>query len=141
MNDSPRLNPESVRIPDEDGWCDLWHTHFDWSGDGNCGTAERRPFIQQLMQFFHDVETHTSTWTKPNQQWIVIDENDSSQDAVYLHTPNPNRDNFPYTFDAVEWGVDVPDWLNDLIDTQTHEFGRCIFNDATTFWVRRRSVA
>ena len=141
MNESTPPYPEPVRIPDEDGWCDLWHTHFDWNGDGNCGIAERQGFIQQLLTFFRDVEAHTANWTKPKQQWIVIHENDSSQDAVYLHTPNPNRNNFPYAFDGVEWNAEVPQWLHDLIDTETHELGRCTFNGAKTFWVRRRNIA
>ena len=141
MNESTPPHPKTVRIPDEDGWCDLWHTHFDWSGDGNCGVAERQRFIEQLLEFFRDVEAHTANWTKPKQQWIVIHENDSSQDAVYLHTPNPNRNNFPYPFDGVEWNAEVPQWLLDLIDTKTLELGRCTFSGANTFWVRRRNIA
>ncbi|MBK7855281.1 MAG: hypothetical protein IPJ79_10575 [Bacteroidetes bacterium] len=31
----------------------------------------------------------------PYQVWIEIYEKDSSDDAVYIHTKNPNSDNFP----------------------------------------------
>jgi hypothetical protein len=38
---------------------------------------------------------------KPFQYWIEIYENDSWDDAVYIHTENPNQQNFPtlLTFD------------------------------------------
>jgi len=35
---------------------------------------------------------------------LTLDEEDSGQDAVYLHSPNPNRPSFPVKLQDVEWG-------------------------------------
>ena len=133
-------DPESVSIPGEEDWCDLWHTHVDWQGAGNHGIQERREFLNQLLRLFLAVETHTESWTKPKQQWVVIHENDSREDAVYLHTWNPNRDNYPYAFDGVEWNTDLPGWLDGLIDIQAYECGRRCVDGETTYWIRRRHI-
>ena len=34
----------------------------------------------------------------------MLSGDDAGQDATYLHTPNPNNDNFPMKLDPVEWG-------------------------------------
>ena len=66
---------------------------------------------------------------------------DSSHDAIYLHTPNPNRDNFPYEFIGVEWNVECPELLKGLAETPEFELGRCTFNGNVTYWVRKRRIA
>jgi hypothetical protein len=73
---------------------------------------------------------------RPWQSWLVLDAGDSSQDAVFLHTPNPNRDNFPYPFNGVAWGATPPPWLEELL-TGDMELGRSEYEGATLFWVRR----
>ena len=48
---------------------------------------------------------------------------DAGQDAVYIHTPNPNGDNFPYENDGIDWSCSVPEFLNDLVDLNTYRVG------------------
>lgn len=66
----------------------------------------------------------------------MITEDDSSQDAVYLHTLNPNGDNFPYAFEGVQWGAELPAWLEEFVDPKRHEVGRCVYQGVVSFWVR-----
>lgn len=62
-------------------------------------------FAQQLTQL-----------NKPYQLWILLDCRDASQDAVYVHTPNPNADNFPLLLDSVEWGIgDLSRYFEDML--------------------------
>lgn len=76
-------------------WFDLWHTHFDWEGDGNKSWKKRVAYLEELLKQYQSLKKKLSTYPKEYQLWIAIYELDSSQDAVYIHTKNPNADNFP----------------------------------------------
>lgn len=52
---------------------------------------------------------------KPFQIWIIIDLNDSGQDAIYMHTKNPNSNNFP-----IKWQFTKP--LSHTIATELVEY-------------------
>jgi hypothetical protein len=125
---------------DENSWYDLWHTHFDWDGDGNHGIEARRPFLQELFRVFGLIQNRVSNWKRPTQVWVVILEKDASQDAVYLHTPNPNQNNFPYSFEGVNWGAEPPTWLKEFIDPNQHEVGRSIYNSVEIIWIRSTKI-
>jgi hypothetical protein len=139
MGETPEggRRPDVARMLAGANWFDLWHTHVDWRGEGNAGPQERQPFLRALFALWAEVETVARDLTCPWQSWLVIDAGDSSQDAVYLHTPNPNRDNFPYPFAGVVWGVEPPDWLAELLTGTGAEVGRSDHEGAELFWVRR----
>ena len=48
----------------------------------------------------------------------VISEHDSAEDAIYIHTPNPNQDNFPLSLKAIATpnfkNKQLQDYLNSL---------------------------
>ena len=117
----------------------MWHTHVDWKGDGNQSVEASRPFLHALFRVFEKIEMVVSDWKKPAQTWVIIGD-DSSQDAVYLHTPNPNNDNFPYSFEGVVWNAKVPNWLMELVDPNRHETGRCVYNGVVSFWIRSKRL-
>ena len=77
----------------------------------------------------------------------MIDPADPGQDAVYLHTPNPNRDNFPYPFTGVTWGAEPLEGLAEFVAGSGAEVGRSEYGGTVLYWVRRatgvaeRSVA
>ncbi len=85
-------------------WFDMWHTHPDWEGDGNRSLKDRERHLRIGRVIFERALEQAVTWQIPIQVWFVIDPHDAAQDAVYAHTQNPNRANFPYTFDGVRWG-------------------------------------
>src|SRR3546814_19062269 len=58
----------------------------------------------------------------PYQSWIYIQDDDSSQDAVYFHTKNPNADNFPVDFSFVDFDIECPRWLADFVPADRYKF-------------------
>ena len=138
MANDERVLFDVKEVVREDLWFDLWHTHVDWDGDGNSSSTSRHHYLVQLFTLFDQLRCHIESWTKPRQIWIVIDAVDSSQDAVYLHTKNPNKHNFPYQFEGVTWGCPIPLWLVEFVPNDELEFGDCRYNGFLTYWVREK---
>lgn len=107
----------------EDSWFDMWHTHLDWSGIGNRGMRPRRQHISALIQLHSNLLTKLESFSRPYQIWMTIHENDSGQDAVFIHTPNENRDNFPFKFDHITWNCPVPQILEGIFNANEYELG------------------
>ena len=77
-------------------WFDLWHTHFDWMGYGNDNFKSRKPHLDKLFRHF-DLLNDTASSLKTNYQiWATLLDYNSHSDALFLHTPNPNHNNFPW---------------------------------------------
>lgn len=76
-------------------WFDGWHTHVDWEGEGNQDWESRKKFIDELVDFYYELQAKLRDYPNPYQLYIWILESDSAEDAIYIHTPNPNEDNFP----------------------------------------------
>lgn len=129
-------DPFEARLPEPADWFDLWHTHVDWRGEGNPRPDIRRECIRALFTAWAQVEAMAARRVGPWQSWLVFNAADSGQDAVYLHTPNPNRDNFPYPFAGVTWGSAPPPWLVEFL-TPAMKVGQSEFEGATLYWVRR----
>ncbi|MFH1113785.1 MAG: hypothetical protein V1792_07675 [Pseudomonadota bacterium] len=89
---------------DESDWFEFWHYHADWKGRGNRGWRSRRHYLQALCTVFQTTVAAASLLRKPHQVWLTLHEKDSGQDAVYVHTPNPNRPSFPCKLQGAEWG-------------------------------------
>ena len=64
--------------------------------------------------------------------FVTVNTHDSPGDALYVHTPNPNADNYPYRFDGYTWEhVRVPGWLQEFSGSGQYEVGE-------TVWERER---
>ncbi|KAA5531798.1 hypothetical protein [Paenimyroides baculatum] len=85
---------------DNDSWFDLWHIHTDFEGEGNTDFVTRRTSLDKLLQEYKRYKCELEKYPHPYQIFMIIDENDSSEDAVYIHTKNPNSDNFPLKIEA-----------------------------------------
>lgn len=108
-----RAEALSLSVGDED-WYDLWHYHPDWYGYGNRSWAMRARHLEAVA--YAQCARQLSRFSQPYQLWIYLDAHDASQDAVYVHSPNPNRSNFPLVFDGAEWGVsEVAQFFADLL--------------------------
>lgn len=78
-------------------WYNYQHTHVDFYGYGNLGFGHRREHVAALFTLF---ELAKSKITLPIYQlWVVIEKDDAGQDALYIHTPNPNS-SFPCKLDV-----------------------------------------
>jgi hypothetical protein len=78
-----------------DAWWDLWHYHADWDGWGNRGWKLRREHLRALVTVFQAIAARSQEFHRPFQTWIFLSGLTAGADATYLHTPNPNDENFP----------------------------------------------
>lgn len=117
-----RATDYNLRLTEE-SWFDMWHTHLDWSGIGNQGMRPRRHHISALVQLHNNLLKQLESFPKPYQIWMTIHENDSGQVAVFIHTPNENRDNFPFKFDHINWNCPVPQILEEIFNVYEYEIG------------------
>lgn len=93
-----KLNSTELNLDFSGGpksWFDLWHTHVDLTGEGNQDWPSRRKYLETLLKTFDFLKQQLQLYPHEFQLWIMIDENDSGQDCVYIHTKNPNANNFP----------------------------------------------
>ena len=116
------------------------HWHVDWRGIGNLSWRARRSHLAALFTVYRRVLAQTEEWTEPYQCWLQIDAADSSQDAVFIHTPNPYTNDFPVNFDWVPWDAEIPERLREFVTDPAWQFGR-VDRWRTRFFVRRRAAA
>ena len=95
--------------------------------------------LRALFAAWERVEALARGLDRPCQSWLVVAPGDSGEDAVYLHTPNPNRDNFPYRFEGVVWGAAPPDLLAEFVAGGGLEVGRSEYDGTERYWIRRTS--
>lgn len=131
-----RRRAESDCIPSGgQGWFDMWHTHPDWRGDGNRGARHRRRHLEAGFTIFERYLAEAARIGAPMQVFMSIDALDSSQDAVWVHTPNPNRDNFPFCFEGTEWSVEPPVILREFLRGRPWQLGRAQGSPGF-YWIR-----
>lgn len=105
-------------------WSDYMHWHVDWRGMGNRSWRARRAHLAALFTLFRRLVSQSAGWPWEHQVWLLIAPSDSAQDAVYLHTPNPNADNFPNRFEGTDWDAPVPERLREFLVDRSWQFGR-----------------
>jgi hypothetical protein len=94
--------PENLSFKGGNAWFDFYHFHIDNTGLGNRSWKSRVQHLDALFLIAEKIKTKLDDFEKPFQYWIEIYENDSWDDAVYIHTENPNQSTFPasLTFDS-----------------------------------------
>jgi hypothetical protein len=94
--------------PSSTTWWDLWHYHPDRYGFGNLRWRFRREYVRAIGAVFGTIVHARNQFHTPFQAFIALYCVDAGQDAVYLHTPNPNGTAFPHIPAKIEWGVPMP---------------------------------
>jgi hypothetical protein len=89
----------------ENSWFDLYHIHIDDIGLGNKSWKSRKQHLDALFMVADKIEDKLRSYPNAFQYWIEISERDSREDAIYIHTTNPNGTLFPTSieFDNVEF--------------------------------------
>ena len=90
-----------------DDWYDMWHYHADWNGYGNLAWKFRLKHIEALCIVYQSFADRLKYYEKPHQLWIYLNRDDAGQDAVFFHTQNPNRDNFPCKIADAKWNIPI----------------------------------
>lgn len=132
-----RRRAEAFELSRPGGWYDMWHTHPDWRGDGNRGGRHRRRHLEAGFIMSERALRQAAATGRPMQVFMSIMVRDAAQDAVWVHTPNPNRDNFPFTFPDVQWDVPPPPILRDLLAGRPWQLGR-LPGSPGVYWIRER---
>ncbi len=94
QNDFDKMDWLDLKNPDT--WLDNWHIHFDWNGYGNNSFKSRKPHLDKLFRHFQILSDKTKDLKKDFQLYAILLDKDSSSDALFLHTPNPNNSQFPF---------------------------------------------
>ncbi|WP_163101614.1 hypothetical protein [Peribacillus alkalitolerans] len=102
----------------KEGWFNLWHAHLDFYGFGNDSLRIRREHIKAHIDLYKNLLKKLESFEKPYQSWILIDDEDAGSDAVYIHTPNPNNDDFPLKVEKLNWNCKIPVTFKDLINLE-----------------------
>jgi hypothetical protein len=117
----------------------LWHTHLDFSGLGNKSLKIRKEHIKAHIVLYKDLLEKCQTLGKPYQAWIDLVEQDASSDSVYIHTSNPNEDNFPLKIENINWDCTVPKYIKDLINLNEFNVGHYTLESNNYFIIQSKN--
>jgi hypothetical protein len=116
-------------------WFDLWHTHADWDGKGNNDWGARKNALNQLFETFNSLKLRLRKYPHAFQLWIMIDEGDSGNDSVYVHTKNPNAENFPVKIE-IDRKITIKDKdLKQFVDSLDFEKIRVQTSDGDIYYL------
>ena len=119
-------------------WFDLWHTHPDWNSKGNRFPEHWATVAAITYEAFKHAERLAATANASAIQVFATICVDSGNNAIYIHSDNPNGTTFPHEFPSTEWGVGDPAELAGLIEQTTHEVGRKQYGEDVYFIIRKK---
>jgi hypothetical protein len=109
-----------LNFKDPELWFDNWHLHFDWEGYGNNSFKRRKPHLDKLFRHFNMLVEKTKNLKVEFQLYTIILDYASDSDALFLHTPNPNNDQFPFHISELQLSSTLTNKpLNDYINHLT----------------------
>lgn len=118
-------------------WYDLWHQHFDRCGYSRQSRRARVQHLNALFTAFRRALEQASGATTPVQIFVSIaPESEAEQDALYVHTPNPNGTPFPHPFEGVQWNVLPPPVLRAFVEGEPWEVGAAT-GEWSGWWIVR----
>ncbi len=89
------LDKRKIDFSSVDAWFDNSHWHFDWNGYGNNSFKRRKPHLDKLFRHFDLLVDKTKELKSDFQLYALLQDFNSSYDAIFLHTPNANNTQFP----------------------------------------------
>lgn len=106
----------------EDSWYRMWHIHLNWDGITSICNKHRKIHISYYLKIFEKIDLISEGTKREFQTWIYLDGYDGTCDAIYFHTENPEGD-FPYCLDNIEWNIEIPPILLELVDLSKFNVG------------------
>lgn len=73
-----------------------------------------------MLRALNRARTELSASTCPYQLFAVVHPHSSADDAIYVHTENPNKTEFPYTFSNAEPIDELPPFLVGHVDPKLY---------------------
>ncbi|VWX34626.1 hypothetical protein [Exiguobacterium oxidotolerans] len=72
----------------------------------------RTAHVKSLFHLMDELDAALQTWGQPYQLWIELSQFDAGRDAIFVHTKNPNDNNFPHTVPSLAEPVgSLPNYL------------------------------
>ena len=120
---------------DENSWFDLWHTHIDWNGKGYESPESRKAYLYKLLSTFIEFKSELRNYPHEFQIWIIINEEDSSEDGIYIHTKNPNEDNFPIKINPIYNYQSKNTIISEFIEETNLKFATVMYEDNIYYYL------
>ena len=117
------------------GWFDLWHVHSDWLGKGNRFPESKLRAAEISYELLLHAEKLIKDRQVAVQAWLIVAE-DSADNALYLHSKNPNGSAFPYAFEGCHWGLTEIPYVDLQIDLERYEIGMYEEQDEPIYFIR-----
>ena len=131
---------EKKRLPVLDGWFDMWHTHVDWDGDGSTSRMYRYAQLRTLFRLFRRIQATVKCKQFNAQVFAVVTECEPGQDAVFIHSANPNSTPYPYWPTDARWLDSLPSWLATHVAIERYHVGLQVWNGKKSYFIQRRSM-
>jgi hypothetical protein len=126
------------KSPDFKSWFDMWHRHIDWEGDGILSRQHRTFELWALFKTLHRFEHETRHMRERCQVFVYVNEHTPGNDAVYVHTPNPNGTPFPYVPQVDRWLTATPVWLARHVCLERYVLGVRTSDGERYYFVQRK---
>lgn len=98
-------------------WTKNWHFHFDCLGYGNNSFKRRQPHLDKLFRHLNLLVDKTKKLEMDFQLYAILLDLDSSCDAIFLHTPNPNNNQFQFKISDLQLSTTLTNkQLNDYLN-------------------------
>lgn len=123
----------------KEGWFDLWHTHLDFYGFGNNKLKIRKEHIKAHLALYNSLLEKFDTLGKPYQSWIELVDEDAGLDAVYIHTPNPNNDNFTLKIENINCNCTVPKYFKGIINLNEFNVGHYKWESNNSYLIQSKN--
>ena len=122
---------------DINGWFDYWHIHPDWYFKGNRNKETRAWVAAITYDLLQVVEEFTKSQYSRLQVWAILCEN-TGNNAIFIHSENPNKTPYPNMFDNVEWGVKEPLDAEGIIDRNIYKLGKEIRKGEAIYYIYKK---
>lgn len=111
---------DEIKLPfDQSSSFDFLHLHIDNSYQGNISFKRRKPHLDALISNFKLIVSKQNNDFLSFQCWLELNEFDSYDDRIYLHTKNHNNSKFPCYYSHLKEqsnfiNLDIIQYINSL---------------------------
>lgn len=106
---------------DTDDWFNEWHEHPDFYGHGNASLRIRKAHLRIALSALQDMRQKLQEKQIEHQIYMTIVLEDASQDALHVHTPNPDGTPFPLErIQSLPLASHVPTWVTELFPSDRY---------------------
>ncbi|MGG4141490.1 hypothetical protein ABEW34_00015 [Paenibacillus algorifonticola] len=124
---------------EDESWYNHWHMHLDWKGLTDESIGHRKSHFKYYLNILDRIEEQSSGSRIDFQTWISINPEFGSDDAIYIHTKNPYSE-FPVQLLEIEWDIEVPELLKELINSNEYVIGRAKHETSYSYYIYKIGI-